>query len=217
MTVNFNELRVVIADDHPMMLQGLETTLEKHGIRVLAAAKDGTSALQAVVDHQPDIAIIDIEMPYLSGFAVASQCASTSPNTRFVLLTYHKEPHFIQKAQDMNISGYLLKEDTSIEIIKCIEHLMNGQKYLSKSVSKVDLNSLTTQIEKLQALSPSEKKILKMIAHPMSTQEIADKLHVSTRTIEKHRSNIISKLELSGQAYELSIWARAQKEVIVNL
>ncbi|WP_258098866.1 response regulator transcription factor [Marinoscillum pacificum] len=217
MTVSIQQLRVVIADDHPMMLQGLETTLEKHGIKVLAAAKDGAAALQAIIDHQPHIAIIDIEMPYLSGFNIAKQCAEMSPKTQFVLLTYHKEPHLVQKAKDLNISGYLVKEDTSLEIIKCIEHLMNGQRYISKSISQGSLEDYSNRLDKMQLLSPSEKKILKMIAQPLSSQEIAEILHVSERTIEKHRSNIISKLGLTGQAYELSMWAREQKEAILRL
>ncbi len=217
MSVSIQQLKVVIADDHPMMLQGLETTLQKHGIQVMAAAKDGASALQAVIDHQPHMAIIDIEMPYLNGFNIATQCAKESPNTKFVLLTYHKEPHFIQKAREMNISGYLLKEDTSLEIIKCIEHILNGKTYLSKSIAQASVDDYASRIEKIQLLSPSEKKILKLIAQPMTSQEIADKLHVSERTVEKHRSNIISKLGLSGQAYELSLWAREQREVILNL
>lgn len=215
--INFKEIKVVIADDHPMVLQGLEATLSKYGITILAATKDGTSTLQAIIDLQPDLAIIDIEMPYLNGFAIAAECSKLSLQTKFVILSYHKEPEFIIKAKELNISGYLLKEDTSREILKCIEQVMKGQTYFSQSIISQHLSKGNHTLVKLSTLSPSEKKILKLIAKGLSSQEIAGQLHVSERTIEKHRSNIIAKLGLSGQAYGLSLWAREQHTVILNI
>ncbi|UXP31566.1 response regulator transcription factor [Reichenbachiella agarivorans] len=215
-----NELKdvsIVIADDHPMMLQGLESTLNQHGLEVLAAAKDGTSALQTMIDHRPDLGIIDIDMPYLTGFAIAEECQRSGLNTKFIILSYHKEPEFIVRAKNLNISGYLLKEDTSTEIIKCIEHVLRGEFYYSRSIIHTNLENANTNVSKLNSLSPSEKKILKLIASAKSSQQIADLLHVSERTIEKHRSNIISKIGLSGQAHALSLWACEQKSVIMNL
>lgn len=215
--INFNHINAVIADDHPMLLQGLEATLIKNGIDVLTSAKDGTSALQAIIDHQPTLAIVDVEMPYLTGFAIAEQCQKVVPETKFIILSYHKEAQFIVRARNLNISGYVLKEDTSTEIIKCIEHVLKGEFYYSPSIVKENLDHANKNLSRLASLSPSEKKILKMIATPLSSQEIANQLHVSERTIEKHRSNIISKLNLTGQAHGLSMWARDQKSIIMSL
>ncbi len=215
--VNFKEVNAVIADDHPMLLQGLEATLIKNGIDVLVAAKDGTSALQAIIDRKPTLAILDVEMPYLTGFDIADQCQKIVPETKFIILSYHKEAQFIVRARDLNISGYVLKEDTSTELIKCIELVLKGEFYYSKSITKENIDLADQNLSRLAFLSPSEKKILKMIATPLSSQEIADQLHVSERTIEKHRSNIISKLKLSGQTHGLSLWAREQKTIIMSL
>jgi two-component system, NarL family, nitrate/nitrite response regulator NarL len=214
---NFDHINVVIADDHPMLLQGLESTLIKNGIDVLASAKDGTSALQAIIDHRPTLAIVDVEMPYLTGFAIAEECQKIVPETKFIILSYHKEAQFIVRARNLNISGYVLKEDTSTEIIKCIEHVLKGEFYYSPSIIKENLDHANKHLNRLVSLSPSEKKILKMIAAHMSSQEISEKLHVSERTIEKHRSNIISKLDLSGQVNSLSLWAVEQKSIIMSL
>lgn len=214
---DLNKLNVIIADDHPMLLQGLENTLVRGGIKVLGAVSDGASALQLIVDHQPDLAIIDIEMPYLSGFSIAGECQKRGLSTRFIILSYHKEAEFIAQARSLNISGYLLKEDTSLELFNCIRAVMNGQSYFSHAILEKDLKFANKTLEQLASLTPSEKKILKMIASQLSSQEIANKLHVSERTIEKHRSNIIIKLGLSGQVNSLTLWSVEQKSVIMSL
>lgn len=214
---DFTKLRVVIADDHPMLLQGLENTLTNGGVKVMAAASDGTAALQSILDHLPDLAILDIEMPYLTGFAIADECRKRELKTKFIILSYHKEAAFIVQAQNSGVSGYLLKEDTSLEIFRCIQAVMDGGTYYSQSMVDKELNFANENLKRLASLSPSEKKILKMIATQLSSQEIADKLHVSERTIEKHRSNIISKLNLSGQANSLSLWSLENKPIIMNL
>ena len=200
-----------------MLLQGLEATLSKNSMNVVQSARDGTSALQAIMDHQPDLAIIDVEMPYLTGFAIAEECMKKELKTKFIILSYHKEAEFIVRARNLNISGYLLKEDTGSEIFKCIEHVMRGEFYYSPSIIDKDMDHANKNMARLASLSPSEKKILKMISSQLSSQEIADKLHVSERTIEKHRSNIIAKLGLSGQSHGLSLWACEQRSVIMSL
>lgn len=214
---NPEQITIVIADDHPMLLQGLRDTLTKSGFNVAAMARDGTSALQAIMDLRPDLAIVDVEMPYLTGFAIAEACQRKDVVTRFIILSYHKEAEFIVRAKKLNISGYLLKEDTSIQIFRCIEHVMNGKSYYSPSIIQENLDYADKNLIQLASLSPSEKKILKMIAGSLSSQEIADQLHVSERTIEKHRSNIISKLGLTGRVHGLSLWACEQKSVIMSL
>ncbi len=214
---NLKDIKVVIADDHPMLLQGLKDTMEKNGIHVVGAAHDGTTALKMILDHQPQLAILDVEMPYLTGFAIAEECKKKALDTKFIILSYHKEPEFIVRARNLNITGYLLKEDTSMEILACIKKVLNNDTYYSAHINDNNLEFANDNLKRLSTLSPSEKKILKMIAIPLSSQEIAEQLHVSERTIEKHRSNIISKLGISGQTFRLSFWAREQKSAIMGL
>lgn len=215
--VDVTSLRAVIADDHPMLLQGLNDTLTRGGLDVIGAASDGSTALKMIIDYQPDLAVLDIEMPYLTGFAIAEECQKKKLSTKFIILSYHKEAEFITQAKSLNISGYLLKEDTSTDIFNCIQKVMEGEFYFSPSISDQDINSSNDSVQRMSILSPSEKKILKMIATQLSSQEIAEKLYVSERTIEKHRSNIIAKLNLAGQANSLSLWALDKKTIIMGL
>ncbi|MBL6448259.1 response regulator transcription factor [Fulvivirga sp. 29W222] len=211
------KLKIVIADDHPMLLQGLKDTLEKAGLNVVGAANTGSAALQLIIDHHPDLAVLDIEMPYLSGFTIASECQKKGLNTKFIILSYHKESEFIAQAKSLNISGYVLKEDTSADILNCITSVMKGEPYYSRSILSKDMDTANDSLKRLTNLSPSERKILKLIASQMSSQEIANKLHIAERTVEKHRSNIIAKLGIHGQSHSLSMWAIKQKSMIMDL
>lgn len=211
-------VRIVIADDHPLLLQGLkDLLLQKGGIEVVGAVSDGAAALKLILDHTPDIALLDIEMPYLSGLSIADECRKKQLNTKFILLSYHKEPEFIAQAKGLNIAGYVLKEDTSTEIFKCIEEVLEGRFYYSPSILARSTTGARQQVVDLGLLSSSEKKILKLIASQISSQLIAEKLHISERTVEKHRSNIINKLKLSRQPNSLSLWAVEQKAIILAL
>ena len=214
---SLKNLKVVIADDHPMMLQGLKTTLEQGEIDILGVAMEGTTALKLILEKEPDLAILDIDMPYLTGLAIAEECKKRMLRTKFIILSFHKEAEFVAQAKNLNISGYLLKEDTGMAIFDCIREVMSGKLYFSQSIINKELKFANENLQRLACLSPSEKKILKLIASQNSSQKIADKLHVSSRTVEKHRSNIISKLAISGQANSLSIWAIEQKLLIISL
>ncbi|UXX79201.1 response regulator transcription factor [Reichenbachiella carrageenanivorans] len=211
-------VRIVIADDHPLLLQGLkDLLLQRGGIEILGAVSDGAAALKLILDNPPDIALLDIEMPYLSGLSIADECRKKQLETKFILLSYHKEPAFIAQAKSLNIAGYLLKEDTSTEIFKCIDEVMKGNSYYSLSILSTTHTTDSKKTVNLDLLSSSEKKILKLVASQCSSQMIAERLHISARTVEKHRSNIINKLNLAGQSNSLSLWAVEQKAVIMAL
>ncbi len=209
------DLRIVIADDHTFLLKGLNEYLIASGLNVIGMAHDGTQALQLIIDESPDLAILDVEMPYLSGFGVAEICKAKGMSTKIVVLSFHKETQFVTEAKSLGIAGYVLKEDSTNEILECIEAVANGGTYFSKQLRKaqdsVDGQGLVSE------LTPSERKILRLIAQNQSTKEIADTLFVSERTIEKHRSNIVSKLNLSGQSNSLTIWALENKTLLKSL
>ncbi len=214
--MKLEELRFVIADDHAFLLQGLNDHLVSKGLNVVGQALDGTQALQLITDLAPDIAILDIEMPYLSGFAIAEICQKKSLNTKIVILSFHKEADFIKQAQRLGISGYILKEDATTEIYTCLEAVCRGENYFSHALT-LDQESKDDKLGLVANLTPSERKILKLVAQKMSTQDIAEQLFISDRTVEKHRSNIVSKLGLSGQSNSLTEWALENKLVLNNL
>lgn len=208
--------KIVIADDHAFLLQGLNDHLTSSGFQVVGQAEDGTQALKLITDLEPDLAILDIEMPYLSGFSIAEMCKKQSLKTKIIILSFHKEPDFIEQAQRLGISGYILKEDATNEIIQCIESILRGESYFSR-VLTLDQEAKDDKLGLVADLTPSERKILKLVAQKLSTQEIADQLFISDRTVEKHRSNIVAKLGLSGQSNSLTTWAIENKLILSNM
>ncbi|MEQ9300966.1 MAG: response regulator transcription factor [Cyclobacteriaceae bacterium] len=209
------KIRLLIADDHAFLLKGLKEHLASNGYQVVGEATDGQVALDLILQLNPNMAILDIEMPSLSGFSIADYCKKHNLLTKIIILSFHKEPEFVNQAKHLGISGYLLKEDTSDEIFECIDAVFNGQSYFSKNLEmKPDGANMTGQ---LTLLTPSELKILRLIAQAKSTTEIAEMLFISERTVEKHRSNTLSKLCLSGQPNSLAIWAIEHKSLIISL
>ena len=209
-----DNISIFIADDHPLLLRGLIDQLKEYGYHMSGAADNGATALDQIVKMQPDIAILDEEMPLLTGFEVIKKCKEKNINTRFIILTSHKEKAFIYEAKKLNISGYIIKDEPFIEIHKCIQSVSKGSPYFSDIFSSVFKNEVSPELQKLKLLSPSERTIVKLIAQNKSTKEIGELLFVSSRTIEKHRSNIISKLDLGYQKKSLSTWANDNKHLI---
>ncbi len=209
-----NRITLVLADDHPLLLQGLESTLISKGFNVLGTASDGRAVLKLITEFNPEIAILDIEMPEMNGLSVAKYCMEHNYDTKFIILSYHKETEFIARAKSLNVSGYLLKEDALEEIEACIKEVANGGKYFSKAFHVKDITSAQTTLEMIEVLTPSERKILNFIAANQSTREIADKLFISERTVEKHRSNIIQKLGLEGKPNGLTTWVLHNKHLL---
>lgn len=208
------EPTLVLADDHPLLLKGLESSLISKGFKVLGTATDGSTALRLITEHKPDLAMLDIEMPHMDGLSVAKYCKEKGYHTKFIILSYHKETEFIARARSLNLSGYLLKEDALDEIEACIQKVCEGEQYYSKAFQLKEVTSAQTALDRLENLTPSERKILKLIAKPMSTREIADTLFISERTVEKHRSNIIQKLDLAGRSNGLTTWVLHNKHLL---
>lgn len=199
--------KLIIADDHPLLLKGLHDFLTEKKYNIVGKAKDGKEAFELIKELAPDIAILDIQMPFISGLEIAKKCKKESVNTKIVLITLHKEKELFQKAKDLNIYGYILKEFALEEIENCIKTVSSGKTYFSdqmKSLLGVDHQ----KENELSLLTPSEQKILKLIANGKTNKEIASLLFISYRTVEKHRSNMITKLKLIPKTNSLLIWAK---------
>lgn len=213
---NKKEISIVIADDHPMLLRGLLDELVANGYNVAGHAANGTQALEQILSLNPHIALLDIDMPILSGFEIVRMAKEKGVKTKFIMFSYHREPEFIIQAKSLQIDGYLLKEDPFGEIEKCMDSVMNGKEYFSTAFNTQQLNDASNEIKKLNWLTPSEITILKLIAQEKSNAEIADTLHISVRTVEKHRSNIISKIWNDSPPKSLNTWAVTHKDFIIN-
>ncbi len=215
--MNSDNITIVVADDHPMLLKGLVGELTTHNYNVLATAENGAQALEMVIKHQPLVALLDIEMPLLSGFEVINKCLEKSIPTKFVILTSHKEKAYVLKAKKLNISGYLLKDEPFSEIENCIRKVLSGENYFSSAFDEVFETKVSPQLQKIKFLSPSERTIVRLIAQGKTSKEIGESLSISHRTVEKHRANIIDKLDLPPSMDALTAWTLENKEIILSL
>lgn len=202
---------IIIADDHPLLLKGLNDFLIEKGYDLVGIGKDGREAYNLIIQHKPDIAILDIQMPYLSGIEIARKCKNKNIDTKVVLITLHKERELFQKAKELNIFGYILKEFALEEIETCIETVKKGKPFFSTKLKEL-IGIILTEDADLAKLTPSERKILRLIAKDMTNKGIAKQLFISPRTVEKHRSNIIAKLDLEPKTNSLLIWAKENQK-----
>lgn len=202
-----NRASIITADDHPLLLKGLNDFLLEKNYNLIGSGNDGREAYNIILKKNPDIAIIDIQMPFMSGIDVAKECKTNGLDTKVVLITLHKERELYNRAQDLNIFGYILKEFALEEIENCINTVMNGEQYFSPKITE-QLADEFSENGSISILTPSEKKILKLIAKDKTNKEIASLLFISYRTVEKHRSNIITKLKLEPKTNSLLIWAK---------
>lgn len=206
---------IVVADDHPLFIKGLKDFLNEKGLQIIGLAQDGKKALDLILTLKPDLAILDINMPELDGLSVAKCCANKNSTTKIIILSYHKEEEFVYHAKSLNISGYILKEDALSEIMECIYNIQKGQPYYSKALLYSEASN-NHSIENIQHLTASELKILKLISENKNNKFISEFLFISERTVEKHRSNIIEKLNIPKKTHGLIEWVMINKEILKN-
>lgn len=208
-----SEKTIITADDHPLLLKGLNDFLLEKRYNIIGSASDGNEAFNLIKKLEPHIAILDIQMPQLSGIEIAKLCKDQKLKTKIILITFHKEASLYFEAKDLNVYGYLLKEFATEEIENCIASVSKNIPYFSLKIKELlDLNKPTNS--KLNLLTPSERKILKYIAKDKTNKEIGELLFISPRTVEKHRSNIINKLNLEPKTNSLLIWAKENHDQI---
>lgn len=199
------EIRVVIADDHPVFRRGLAMVINADpGLTVVGEAENGEEALVRIRDLQPDVVVLDIDMPLQNGFDVARQLPSLPVAPPVIFLTMHRDEALFNSAFDLGAFGYLLKDSAVYDIITSIKTVVTGQKFISPSLSTFLINRahraaiLASQKPTLLDLTHTEKLVLQLVAEEKSTREIAGELGISTRTVENHRAHICKKLDLRG-------------------
>jgi DNA-binding NarL/FixJ family response regulator len=199
------EISILIADDHPVFRQGLRQVIEKNAqLKVLAEAEDGLTALALIQELQPQVALLDVDMPGQDGIAVARAIREKRLATSVVFLTMHKDEEVFNEAMDAGVQGYVLKDSAVTDIIHSIRAVAAGQHFISPQLSSYLLNrnaraaALFKQKPSLDHLTPTERRVLKLLSENKTSREIAAELFVSVRTIENHRANICDKLDLRG-------------------
>ena len=197
-------MTILIADDHALVRNGLRQVLESHGTFQIIEATDGQSALDAIRSKRPQLAILDVEMPKMTGFDVAQQVYRESLDTSIIFLTMFKEETVFNRAMDVGVKGYVLKENTVAEILHCVEAVSQGRYFLSPSISEflvrrnARLVAPASDKDGLDRLTAAERNILKLLATMKTNNEIAEELKISVKTVHNHRNNICDKLDLRG-------------------
>lgn len=193
------EIRVLIADDHPIFRNGLKMVIEAdRRLKVVAEAEDGESALAGIRKLQPDVTVLDIDMPPPDGFAVARQVLEERLPVGIIFLTMHKERSLFDAALNAGVKGFIVKDGAVNEIVGCIKAVAAGESFFSPTLSG-HLLTKQKQAAQLYNLSSVERRVLLLVAESMRNKEIAEKMFLSVRTIEHHRANICAKLGLSGK------------------
>jgi len=197
--------KIVIVDDHPLFRSGLRQVVENDPTLMLVGeASDGESALKLILEKQPDVAVLDVNLPDVNGFEIARRLQGKRLPTRIIILTMHKDEETCNRALDIGAKGFVLKENAVEEILKAIAAVAAGEHYLSSSISgylirrRNRAEALADQKPGLDNLTKAERRILKLIAEKKTSREIAAELFISPRTVEAHRANICTKLALSG-------------------
>ena len=204
--------KILLADDHKLLIDALRPLLERHrDVEVVGVATDGLEAVRLASELKPDIVLMDISMPGMNGVDAARNVLRDLPETKVIMLSMHADRRFIQAALRTGARGYILKESAAREVIEAIQAVQQGQVYFSHSVRD---QVLSDYVERLRddaqtgasPLSGREREVLQMLAEGKPTKVIAELLHVSVKTIETHRKQIMDKLDLHSIA-ELTKYA----------
>ncbi|MBT5707579.1 response regulator transcription factor [Verrucomicrobia bacterium] len=211
-------INIFIADDHPIFRCGLREAIEKTDrFKVLGEADHGDEALEAIEKLRPEIAVLDIDMPGLSGLDLAERILEKDLGVKVVILTSYKEESFFNRAMDIGVSGYVLKENAINDLTNGLLAVSRGNTFLSPSISSFllkrvrHLEGVKAKNTGLDCLTPTELRVLSLVADNRTSKEIAKLLFVSPRTVDTHRNNISGKLELRGSR-GLLLFALEHKE-----
>jgi DNA-binding NarL/FixJ family response regulator len=213
--------RVIIADDHSIIREGLKSLLEKKGVDVIAIAKNGREAIALAKAHRPDVVMMDISMPGLNGMEATAAIKKEVPTAKVIALSMHSDKQIIDKMFASGASGYILKESAFSELYVAIQEVGKGNFYLTPSVARMYVDTggsnifkRIQDIPKYKEISKKEREVLQLVAEGKKTRDIAEKMGLSIKTIETHRRNIMKKLSIFSIA---GLTKFAIKEGIVSL
>ena len=191
---------IILADDHAMLREGIRKIIERiEDARISGEANDGLELLELLKKSSPNLIILDISMPNLRGLEAIREIRKTYPKVKILVLTMHKKKEFLRQALRDGADGFLLKEDAGSELIRAVQTVRKGGKYLSPLLTNV-LTSLAVEEENPEVLTMREREVLKLLVEGKRTKEIAAALYISPHTVRRHRSNIMEKLNIKNLA-----------------
>jgi DNA-binding NarL/FixJ family response regulator len=207
------EHAVIIVEDHQMFRDGLKSMLSKRDdIAVVGEAEDGITALKLIRKLKPGLILLDLSMPKMGGISVLRDVKRELPDTRVLLLTIHESDQYVLEAFEAGADGYCIKDSSREELMMAIDSVLDGKTYISPGISDQVMEGFLSSRRRLKektrwdTITPREREVLKLLAEGYSNKEIGDLLNISVKTVEKHRANLIGKLDLHTVA-ELTAYA----------
>jgi two-component system response regulator NreC len=208
-----NKLKIVLADDHTILREGLRALLTSDpDFEIVGEARDGREAVRCVEKLSPDLLLMDLSMPRMSGMDAIREIKKRYPATRIIALTVHKTEEYLLTTLQAGADGYVLKDATHDELVMAIKNVMGGKSYLSPGVSEKVIEGYlegkgnSRSASSWESLSQREREVLKLIAEGYKNKDIAEDLCISLKTVEKHRANLMKKLDLHNAA-ALTVYA----------
>ncbi|TES94450.1 MAG: response regulator transcription factor [Candidatus Cloacimonadota bacterium] len=201
-------IRVILADDHPVVRDGIKSIVDRRGtnIEIIGEVSNGKELLEMAKENPADVYVIDITMPILNGLETTKRLIKMEPRSKVIILSIHDSRIFVEKALESGAKGYVLKEDTTEDVIHAIQEVYSGRFFLSPGVSKFVVHGFLGKIhgykryKKIVNITKREREILQLIAEGFTNKEIASKLKRSLNTVHVHRNNIMQKLDIHKQA-----------------
>jgi two-component system response regulator NreC len=199
-----NPIRIILADDHTVLRSGLRLLLNNQPhLEVVAEASTGTQALALTSEYQPDVLLLDLNMPEADGLSIIPQVRQNAPNTKILILTMHEDGNYLQQAMQAGASGYLLKKVADIELLMAIEAVMRGELYVHSAMTQYLIKPptpITPDSDPWKSLSEREFDVLKRVALGYTNTEIAEELFLSQKTVETYRARGMEKLDIQTRA-----------------
>lgn len=199
--------RILIVEDQRIVREGLQAILKSHpGFEVVGEADDGQAAIKMTGILRPDLILMDVSMPGITGIDTAGEIRTRYPDTKIIVLTIHSEREYLVAALEAGASGYVLKDSTTDELVAAMRSVLQGRTYLSPKLQEELIDGFRRRAagsegdRTWETLTQRERQVLKLVAEALTNKEIADYLHISVKTVEKHRANLMSKLGLRNAA-----------------
>lgn len=194
-------IQILLADDHPVVRDGLRAILEREGFKVVGEASDGREAVELAEKLHPEVAVLDLSMPFLNGIDAAREIRRISPTTRTIMLTMHTERQFILEGLRAGTRGFVMKTRSAEELVHAVREAARGGSYFSPEVTQAAVEAYQNKSELPEdPLTPRERQVLQLIAESKTTKEIAALLEISVKTVETYRSRIMEKLNIHETA-----------------
>ena len=204
-----NSITILLADDHDVVRRGMKMLLEdEEGIQVIGEASDGLDAIEKVKTLMPNVVILDLTMPRMTGIEAAKVISEEYPEVKILIFSMHNNKEYIVSSVENGASGYLLKDTSKEELLRAIKVVSEGRKYFPPEISEIIINELLAKTSGTQEetrpifekITPKEKQILGMIVQGYNSREMADKLFLSIRTVDNHRANMMKKVKAKNTA-----------------